>query len=261
MATGRMEFHSGSLMQHTYFSFVLPNDIELEEVRDLQYHDRGPLNLILLHGLTGTDTDWLYGGGVQQMAVQYNLNVFMPTTGNTFYLDHGYPGRDYCTFVGQELPEYLQSTFGIEMKRENTLIGGLSMGGFGAIHTALAFPQRFSVCIALSSAIHVDYMAEAMRGGVEDVIPLEMAKLIFGGPVLVYYMTCAIIRLRVLMRKEYEVYHGVVVGASFRELRLNSTRHKTYGVVLGMRTKDVDHTLATIVFIPDEIYVIPDNEE
>lgn len=85
--------------------------------------------------------------------------------------------------------------------------------------------------------------------------------LIFGGPVLVYYMTCAIIRLRVLMRKEYEVYHGVVVGASFRELRLNSTRHKTYGVVLGMRTKDVDHTPATIVFIPDEIYVIPDNEE
>ena len=63
------------------------------------------------------------------------------------------------------------------------------------------------------------------------------------------------------MRKEYEVYHGVVVGASFRELRLNSTRHKTYGVVLGMRTKDVDHTPATIVFIPDEIYVIPDNEE
>ena len=182
MATGRMEFHSGSLMQHTYFSFVLPNDIELEEVRDLQYHERDPLNLILLHGLTGTDTDWLYGGGAQQMAVQYNLNVFMPTTGNTFYLDHGYPGRDYCTFVGQELPEYLQSTFGIEMKRENTLIGGLSMGGFGAIHTALAFPQRFSACIALSSAIHVDYMAEAMRGGVEDVIPLEMAKLIFGDP-------------------------------------------------------------------------------
>ena len=182
MATGRMEFHAQSLMQHTYFSFVLANDIEMDGVKDPGYYERDPLNLILLHGLTGTDTDWLYGGGVQQLAAQYNLNVFMPTTGNTFYLDHGYPGRNYCSFVGKELPEYLQATFGIEMTRENTMIGGLSMGGFGAIHTALAYPETFSACIALSSAIHVDYMAEAMRGGVEDIIPLEMAKTIFGDP-------------------------------------------------------------------------------
>ena len=182
MATGRMEFHAQSLMQHTYFSFVLANDIEMDGVKDPGYYERDPLNLILLHGLTGTDTDWLYGGGVQQLATQYNLNVFMPTTGNTFYLDHGYPGRNYCSFVGKELPEYLQATFGIEMTRENTMIGGLSMGGFGAIHTALAYPETFSACIALSSAIHVDYMAEAMRGGVEDIIPLEMAKTIFGDP-------------------------------------------------------------------------------
>ena len=182
MATGRMEFHAQSLMQHTYFSFVLANDIEMDGVKDPGYYERDPLNLILLHGLTGTDTDWLYGGGVQQLATQYNLNVFMPTTGNTFYLDHGYPGRNYCSFVGKELPEYLQATFGIEMTRENTMIGGLSMGGFGAIHTALAYPETFSACIALSSAIHVDYVAEAMRGGVEDIIPLEMAKTIFGDP-------------------------------------------------------------------------------
>ncbi|MBQ9060146.1 MAG: hypothetical protein IJ128_03290, partial [Firmicutes bacterium] len=182
MATGRMEFHAQSLMQHTYFSFVLPNDAPMEEVGDPAYYDRDPLNLILLHGLTGTDTDWLYGGGAQQLATQYNLNVFMPTTGNTFYLDHGYLGRNYCTFVGKELPDYLQATFGITMTRENTLIGGLSMGGYGAIHTAMAFPERFSTCIALSSAIHIEYMADAMRGGAEDVLPLEMAQIIFGGP-------------------------------------------------------------------------------
>ena len=182
MATGRMEFHAQSLMQHTYFSFVLANDIEIDEVEDPGYYERDPLNLILLHGLTGTDTDWLYSGGAQQLAAKYNLNVFMPATGNSFYLDHGYPGREYCTFVGKELPEYLQVTFGIEMTRENTMIGGLSMGGFGAIHTAFAFPETFSACIALSSAIHVDDMADAMRSGVEDVIPLEMAKIIFGDP-------------------------------------------------------------------------------
>lgn len=182
MATGRMEFHAQSTMQHMNFSFVLPNDVEMEEVRNLRHYERETGNLILLHGLTGTDTDWLYGGVAQQIAIQYNLNVFMPTTGNTFYLDRGYAGGDHCTYIGKELPEYIRSTFGIDMKRENTMIGGLSMGGYGAVHVALAFPETFSAVIALSSAIHTEDMAEMMRAGGEDVIPLKMAKEIFGDP-------------------------------------------------------------------------------
>ena len=182
MATGRMEFHAGSIMQHTYFSFVFPNDVEMDEVRNLRYYEREPRNLILLHGLTGTDTDWLYGGIAQQVAIQYNLNVFMPTTGNSFYLDRGYSGGDYCTFIGKELPEYLRTTFGIDMKREDTMIGGLSMGGYGAIHIALSFPETFSACIALSSAIHMDDMASQMRAGSEEAIPLKMAQDIFRDP-------------------------------------------------------------------------------
>ena len=182
MATGRMEFHAASTMQHMTFSFVFPNDVEMEEVRDLHHYERGTWNLILLHGLTGTDTDWVYGGVAQQIAIQYNLNVFMPTTGNSFYLDRGYEGGDYCTFIGKELPEYIESTFGIEMKREDTMIGGLSMGGYGAVHVALAFPETFSAVIALSSAIHTEDMAAQMRAGVEDAIPLKMAQDIFGDP-------------------------------------------------------------------------------
>lgn len=182
MAVGRMEFHAASIMQQTNFSFVFPNDIEMDEVRDLQYYERDARNLILLHGLTGTDTDWLYGGIAQQVAIQYNLNVFMPTAGNSFYLDRGYLGGEYCTFIGEEFPEYLRTTFGIEMKREDTMIGGLSMGGYGAVHVGLAFPETFSAIIALSSAIHIEDMAAMMREGVEDVIPLKMAREIFGTP-------------------------------------------------------------------------------
>ena len=88
-----MEFHAESIMQHANFSFVLPNDVAMEEVFDLKYYDRDPMNLILLHGLTGTDTDWLYGGVAQLVAIQYNLNIFMPTTGNSFYLDQGYKDK------------------------------------------------------------------------------------------------------------------------------------------------------------------------
>jgi hypothetical protein len=59
MASGRMEFHAQSIMQHASFSFVLPNDVEMAEVREPRHYDRPTKTLILLHGLTGTDTDWL----------------------------------------------------------------------------------------------------------------------------------------------------------------------------------------------------------
>ena len=85
MASGRMEFHAESIMQHANFCFVLPNDVNMEEVYDLRHYDRPTRSLILLHGLTGTDSDWLFGGVAQEMAIQYNLAVFMPTTGNSVF--------------------------------------------------------------------------------------------------------------------------------------------------------------------------------
>ena len=178
MAAGRMEFHAQTIMQHTHFCFVLPNDVEMEEVFDKKYYEREPLNLILLHGLTGTDTDWLYGGNAQEMAIQYNLNIFMPTTGNSFYLNKGYEGAQHASFVAEELPAYIEKTFGLELRRDNTLIGGLSMGGYGALHTALAYPEKFRACIALSSAIHMHVIAQ---GGADEVPP-EMMRSIFGEP-------------------------------------------------------------------------------
>lgn len=181
MASGRMEFHADTIMQHANFSFVLPNDVEMEEVRDKRYYQRPAGSLILLHGLTGTDTDWLFGGVAQQVAIQYNLAVFMPTTGNSFYLDKGYRGGNFASFVGEELPDYIRKVFGYCESRETTIIGGLSMGGFGALHTALAFPDRFSSCIALSSALALYEIAETGRRS-KSVMPQEMVRDVFGDP-------------------------------------------------------------------------------
>ena len=179
MASGRMEFHADSIMQHANFAFVLPNDVYMEEVREPRHYERPPKSLILLHGLTGTDTDWLFGGVAQELAIQYNLAVFMPTAGNFFYLDRGYAGGNYGSFVGQEFPDYIRRTFGFCMSREDTIIGGLSMGGYGALHTALAFPETFSACIALSSALRLrEFSAEEESA----IMPEAMLRDIFGDP-------------------------------------------------------------------------------
>ena len=181
MASGRMEFHAESIMQHANFAFAIANDAPMDEVRDLRHYDRETRNLILLHGLTGTDTDWLYGGLAQDMSIQFNLNVFMPTVGNTFYIDKGYPGANWCEYVGSELIDYISDTFRIDVNRDNTMIGGLSMGGYGALHTALTYPQSFGACIALSSALILHEFASGVARP-DDVVPRQMMLDIFGDP-------------------------------------------------------------------------------
>ena len=184
MASGRMEFHAESIMQHANFAFAIANDAPMPEVLNPRHYERETGNLILLHGLTGTDTDWLYGGLAQDMSIQFNLNVFMPTVGNTFYLDKGYPGANWGEYVGSEFPAYIRDTFRIDMRRENTLIGGLSMGGYGALHTALAYPETYGACIALSSALIIHEYADIARRAT-DVVPVEMMRDVFGDPKLV----------------------------------------------------------------------------
>ena len=179
MASGRMEFHARSIMQHANFAYVLPNDVEMAEVRDPRHYDRPTKSLILLHGLTGTDTDWLFGGVAQEMAIQYNLAVFMPTAGNSFYLDRGYQGGNWGAYVGEEFPDYVRKVFGCCGKREDTVIGGLSMGGYGALHTALNYPDRFSAAIALSPALRIRAIAD---GKEEGVMPRAMLRDVFGDP-------------------------------------------------------------------------------
>ena len=181
MATGRMEFHADTIMQHTNFCYVLPNDFIMEEIKDPRHYDRSAISLILLHGLTGTDTDWLYGGVAQEMSKQYNLAVFMPTVGNSYYLDRGYAGGNYATFIGEELPDYIRKTFGYCQTRKTTMIAGLSMGGFGAIHTALTFPENFFSCIALSSGLVIREIAETGTRKT-SVMPDQMLRDIFGDP-------------------------------------------------------------------------------
>ncbi len=187
MASGRMEFHAESIMQHANFAYVLPYDMPMEEVKEPKYYEREPKSLILLHGLTGTDTDWLYGGVAQIMAMQYNLAIFMPTTGNSFYLDKGYQGANYATYVGEELPDFINKVFGFCESRENTIVGGLSMGGYGALHTAFMYPERFSGCIGLSSAVVIKSALERFRreglleGGANDQSPDPTSVLRYAG--------------------------------------------------------------------------------
>lgn len=147
-------FFSTSLSRPVHFVAVLSNDCQWGVDTNPNFK-RPAKNVYLLHGYSGCDTDWFTNAPLGDLANRFNVNFFMPNGDNSFYVDQKETGFKYAQYVGKEFIEYTRKTFGLSDKREDTMIGGLSMGGFGALHTSLMFPETFCKTIALSSALIV----------------------------------------------------------------------------------------------------------
>ena len=101
---------------------------------------------------------------------------------NSFWLDGLSTGHKYCTFISAELPDYLKKTFGLANDASDTCVMGLSMGGFGALHTALIRPERFGKAAALSSALIVREVAGMEPGSDNGHANYEYYRECFGEP-------------------------------------------------------------------------------
>src|SRR5688500_7662463 len=111
-----------------------------------------PPVLYLLHGLSDDDTIWLRRTSIERYVAPLGLAVVMPQVHRSFYTDEHYGGR-YWTFLSAELPELVGSWFQVSQRREDTFVGGLSMGGYGAVKWALRKPERFAAAASLSGAL------------------------------------------------------------------------------------------------------------
>ena len=62
----------------------------------------------------------------------------------------------YFDFIANELPALLRDTFcGMSSAREDNIVAGLSMGGYGALKLALTCPEQYGACISLSGSLDV----------------------------------------------------------------------------------------------------------
>lgn len=104
----------------------------------------------LLHGLCGSHATWLDYSMLPVYAAAGNTVYILPEGGRSFYSDMKY-GLRYFTYLIDELPSLCQSIFRISAKRENTIVMGGSMGGYGALKCALTRPERYGMCGAFSS--------------------------------------------------------------------------------------------------------------
>ena len=152
------------------YSKVLEMDTGISIVSPSNYRIKGDLKVCyLLHGLMGNNTSWLNNTMLNVYADNYDMIFIMPEVQRSFYTDQKY-GLDYFTYIVDELPIIVETMFNISKSREDTIIMGASMGGYGALKCALSRPDLYSECFAFSSGfLYLDEFLESFKKSKEDV--------------------------------------------------------------------------------------------
>ena len=132
--------------------------------------------LYLLHGLSDDYTIWLRRTSIERYATRWPLMVVMPDGFRGFYTNND-QGPAFAQYIGEELVAQIDRIFPTSRSRDARGIGGLSMGGYGALRLALAYPDVFSVATSHSGAVMHGSRDHPREGG--PISPDEFAR-IFG---------------------------------------------------------------------------------
>jgi putative tributyrin esterase len=130
----------------------------------------------LLHGLSDDYTIWLRRTSIERYAQQVPLIIVMPDGFRGFYTNND-AGPPYATYVAEVLVALIERTFPAKRDRASRGVGGLSMGGYGALRLALGYPHTFAVATSHSGAFLHGSRNHPRPGG-----PLQLAEFhrIFG---------------------------------------------------------------------------------
>ena len=143
MANFVFNFRSRVLGKQTQISVILPEGCDVPEY--------GWKTITLLHGWSENHMAWMSNTSIERYAQKRQLAVIMPDCEFSFYNDMA-DGLNYLTYLTEELPAVCNKYFRTSLRREDNSIGGLSMGGCGALTVGLTRPDLYQGIIILSAA-------------------------------------------------------------------------------------------------------------
>ena len=106
----------------------------------------------LLHGLSDDYSIWQRRTRIEWYVRELPLIVVMPGGFRGFYTNNA-EGPAYASYLAEELPTFVEQHFAAASSREARCIGGLSMGGYGALRIALGYPARYASANSHSGAL------------------------------------------------------------------------------------------------------------
>jgi len=115
--------------------------------------------LYFLHGLGENEQTLFQTGGwtlVDDLRRDHRLTDFLivtPEAFSSFYINSANGKQRYSDFFLREFMPFVESKYRIRGDRASRAVTGISMGGYGALRFAFAYPEKFSAVSAQSAAL------------------------------------------------------------------------------------------------------------
>lgn len=152
MAFATVQYHSRSLQKASSFNIVLPEGPDLAPPWAVLY---------LLHGLSDDHTIWMRRTSIERYVAGLPLAVVMPDGGRGWYTN-ALEGYKYEDDLIKDVMGFVERTFPVKAQRGGRAIGGLSMGGYGAVKLGLKHHELFGSVHSHSGA--VGFLRDPGRG-------------------------------------------------------------------------------------------------
>ncbi len=144
--------------------------------------------LYFLHGLGDNEQTLFKGAGwelIEDLRQQGKISDFLIVTPDgmrTFYVNSADGHVRYSDFFLRELIPFIETHYSIRRKRSARAIGGISMGGYGALRFAFANPDLFASVSAESAALIAELPRENESTHTRSPITGLLGS-VFGNPV------------------------------------------------------------------------------
>src|SRR5579864_7781284 len=146
------EISSGHLPGSTPYAILTPPNYDTSDLL--------PLCVLLMGGGGSRDNlaacqtlfdSWWAEGSLAPM-------VFAtPSAGMSYYLEDPEHGIRWESFLVEDFIPHLRANCNVGKDARSTAITGMSMGGYGALKTAFAYPEAFAAVAALNPMIEPGY--------------------------------------------------------------------------------------------------------
>lgn len=153
MAFATIHYQSRSLEKASSFNIVFPDDPSIPRPWSVFY---------LLHGLSDDHTIWMRRTSIERYAAGLPLAVVMPDGGRGWYANAA-EGYRYEDDLLKDVVGLVERTFPVKAERAGRCIGGLSMGGYGAVKVGLKHHEMFASVNSHSGAVGIMHDPERVK--------------------------------------------------------------------------------------------------
>ena len=142
MATIDINYKLKSLMHQDNFKIISPIENTNQELK----------TIYLLHGMYNDYNDWIRRTKIIDLTKDYKFNAILLNGRNSYYINDQTNQEHYSNYI-KEIQEITEKIINTKKGKENNIILGASMGGFGALYNGLKYHENFGKIISLAPVI------------------------------------------------------------------------------------------------------------